>query len=49
LPWLRRKPLGWFIQPFTEMTISEPVKPASAIGMPVAKCNRGDRRFQPYT
>src|SRR5919201_510129 len=44
LPWLRRKPLGWFIQPLTEMTINEPVKPARTIGIPVAKCSRGDRR-----
>ena len=46
-PSTSRNPVGWFIQPLTEITINEPVKPAITIGMPLAKCARGDRRFQP--
>jgi hypothetical protein len=37
----------WFIQPFTEITISEPVMPAITIGTPVRKCERGERRSHP--
>jgi len=44
-----RNPVGWFIQALTEMTNSEPVIPASAIGRPDKKCARGRRRSQPYT
>jgi hypothetical protein len=49
LPSRRVKPPGWFIHALTEMTISDPVKPVSTIGMPLAKCARGDSRSQPYT
>jgi hypothetical protein len=31
----------------TEITVNDPVKPAIAIGMPLAKCARGERRFHP--
>ena len=41
------KPLGWFIHPLTEITISEPVNPAIATGHPVAKCARAESRSQP--
>ena len=41
------KPLGWFIQALTAITIHEPVKPVSTIGIPVRRCSRGDRRPQP--
>ena len=37
------------LQALTEMTNSEPVIPASAIGRPDKKCVRGRRRSQPYT
>ena len=35
LPSLSRNPVGWFIHPLTEITISEPVKPATTIGIPL--------------
>ena len=41
-------PVGWFIQPLTEMTNSDPATPATAIGMPARKCARGRSRSQPY-
>jgi hypothetical protein len=41
------KPPGSFIHEFTDSTNSDPVSPASTIGMPLAKCARGDNRFQP--
>ncbi len=41
------KPDGWFIQPLTEMTNSEPATPATATGIPQVKCRRGDSRSQP--
>jgi hypothetical protein len=41
------KPVGWFIQPLTEMTNSEPATPAIATGMPDRKCARGRSRSQP--
>ena len=34
------KPVGWFIQPFTEITMSEPVMPATIIGTPASMCTR---------
>ena len=42
-----RKPVGWFIQPLTAITISEPAKPVITIGMPASRCARGERRSQP--
>ena len=36
-----------FIQALTEITISEPVKPAITIGMPLRKWARGESRSQP--
>ena len=42
-----RKPCGWFIQAFTVITMNEPVTPVIAIGMPLARCQRGDSRSQP--
>ena len=36
------KPVGSFIQPLTEITMSDPRIPASTIGMPTARCARGD-------
>jgi len=41
------KPLGWFIQPLTAMTNSDPATPASATGMPHRKCARAGSRSQP--
>jgi hypothetical protein len=41
------KPVGWFIQPFTEITIIEPAKPVAMIGSPASRWARGDRRSQP--
>ena len=38
---------GWFIQPLTAITISEPAMPAITIGMPASRCRRGDMRSQP--
>ena len=49
LPSRSVKPPGWFIHAFTEITISEPVKPVMTIGIPLAKCARGESRSQPYT
>ena len=46
-PSSRRKPVGWFIQPLTEITMTEPRKPAITIGIPLAKCTHGRSRFQP--
>ena len=46
-PFSSRKPVGWFIQPLTAITINEPVKPVITIGMPARKCAFGDRRSQP--
>jgi len=40
-------PDGWFIQPFTAMTKSDPATPATATGMPDRKCARGESRSQP--
>jgi hypothetical protein len=47
-PFCSVNPVGWFIQPLTEMTNSEPATPAIAIGMPLAKCVHGLSRSQPY-
>jgi len=47
-PSRRLNPVGWFIQPLTAMTNSEPATPATAIGMPLAKCVHGLSRSQPY-
>jgi hypothetical protein len=41
-------PVGWFIQPLTEITNSEPATPAIAIGIPDRKCVLGPSRSQPY-
>jgi hypothetical protein len=41
-------PVGWFIQPFTAMTNSDPATPAIAMGNPLAKCSRGESRSHPY-
>ena len=41
------KPPGWFIQPFTAITINDPATPASTTGIPLAKCQRGESRSQP--
>ena len=41
-------PVGWFIQPLTEMTNIEPATPATAIGMPARKWVRGRSRSHPY-
>src|SRR3954471_7318498 len=46
---LTANPVGWFIQPLTEITMSEPTIPASAIGTPIARCTRGPTRSQLYT
>ncbi len=43
----RVNPDGWFIQPLTAMTNSEPATPATATGMPDRKCARGFSRSQP--
>jgi hypothetical protein len=40
-------PVGWFIQPLTEMTNSDPATPASAMGIPDSRCSRGESRSQP--
>ena len=40
-------PDGWFIHALTEMTNSDPVRPASTTGSPHRKCSRGDMRSQP--
>jgi hypothetical protein len=40
-------PEGWFIQPLTAMTKSDPATPATATGMPDRKCARGGSRSQP--
>jgi hypothetical protein len=40
-------PVGWFIQPLTEMTKSDPATPAIAIGIPDRKWSRGARRSHP--
>ena len=42
-----RNPVGWFIQALTAMTKNEPATPATAIGIPLAKCSRGLSRSQP--
>jgi hypothetical protein len=36
-----------FIHAFTEITVSDPVIPAIATGIPDRKCMRGERRSQP--
>jgi hypothetical protein len=41
-------PVGLFIHPFTAMTNSDPATPAIAMGIPHAKCARGESRSQPY-
>jgi hypothetical protein len=41
------KPVGWFIQPLTAITVIEPVKPAIAAGTPAHRCARGESRSQP--
>ena len=43
------KPVGWFIQPLTAITIAEPVMPVSATTQPQAMCARCEIRSQPYT
>ena len=48
-PFSIRKPSGLFIQPFTEITINEPVMPVRMMGIPHAMCTFGGRRSQPYT
>lgn len=48
-PFSSRKPSGWFIQPLTLITKSDPVKPAIGTGMPASMCARGERRSHPYT
>ena len=48
-PFRIEKPVGWFIQPFTAITMKEPVNPARITGKPAAKCTLGDRRSHPYT
>ena len=47
LPALSRKPEGCCIHALTEITMSEPVKPAIATGIPLAKCALGERRSHP--
>ncbi len=34
-PWLRVKPVGWFIQEFAAITATAPPRPVMAMGMPV--------------
>ena len=46
-PFSSRKPDGWFIQPLTEITKSDPVAPAITTGIPASMCARGDSRSQP--
>jgi hypothetical protein len=46
-PFCRANPVGWFIQPLTAMTNSEPATPATAIGIPHRKCVHGLSRSQP--
>ena len=46
LPSRSAKPPGWFIQPLTEMTNSEPAKPAMTTGIPDSRCIRGESRSQ---
>ncbi len=41
------KPVGLFIQPLTEITNSEPVMPASMIGIPHSMCVRRGSLSQP--
>ncbi len=41
------KPVGWFIQPLTAITLNEPANPLSTTGTPVQKCPFGDSRSQP--
>ena len=44
---LEAEPVGWFIQPLTVITISDPLKPAMTTGIPASMCARGDSRSQP--
>ena len=44
LPFTSLKPLGWFIQPLTAITISEPVRPVITTTTPHARCLRGEMR-----
>ena len=46
-PPCRVNPVGWFIQPLTEMTNREPATPATATGMPHRKWTPGLSRSQP--
>jgi hypothetical protein len=41
-------PVGWFIQPLTAMTNSDPATPAIAMGIPDRKWSRGESRSHPY-
>jgi hypothetical protein len=47
LPSTSVNPDGWFIQPLTEITNSEPATPATATGIPERKCARGPSRSHP--
>ena len=49
LPFCSLNPVGWFIQPFTEITKNEPVTPAIATGTPHSRCRGVENRSQPYT
>lgn len=46
LPFSSLNPVGWFIQPLTEITKSDPATPAMAIGIPESRCSRGGIRSQ---
>jgi hypothetical protein len=47
LPSTSVNPVGWFIQPFTAMTKSDPATPATATGMPDRKWARAGNRSHP--
>ena len=42
------KPVGLFIQAFTDTTQKVPTMPAAAIGRSMIRCRRGRMRSQPY-
>ena len=46
-PSTRVNPVGWFIQPLTAMTNSDPATPATAMGIPDRKWSRGFSRSHP--
>ena len=46
-PFRTENPVGWFIQPFTEITMKEPDRPERMIGKPTARWVRGERRSHP--